>query len=92
MLGLGDGAGGGEGGGGGGEGGGGKLIGATAWMAKNVMILYHLRGIVHYSSRFDLGVVYKSIFRCCIQCVIALWCVILHGSQDRTFLSIGATI
>ena len=32
-----------------------------------------------------IGVVYKTIFRCGIQCVIASWCVFAHGSQDRTF-------
>ena len=56
--------------------------------------LYHLPGIVYYSSRFDVscGVVCKIIFRCGIQCVIASWCVIVHGSQDRTFQSTGVTM
>ena len=39
-----------------------------------------------------LGVVYKTIFRCGIQSVTASRCVIVHGSQDRTFQSIGATM
>ena len=35
------------------------------------------------------SVVYKTIFRCGIRCVIASWCVVVHGSQDRTFQSIA---
>ena len=35
----------------------------------------------YYSSRFDV--------ECGIQCVIASWFVIVHGSQDGTFQSIG---
>ena len=53
-------------------------------------------GIVYHSSRFDvilnLSVVYNTIFRCGIQRAISSWCVIVHGSQYRTFQSIGATM
>ena len=39
-----------------------------------------------------LGVVYKTIFGCVMQCVIALWCDIVNGSQDRRFQSIGVSM
>ena len=40
-----------------------------------------------------LGVVYTTNFRCGIQCVImACWFVVVYGSEDGKFQSIGATM
>ena len=75
VLGLGDRAGGWK-RGGVGRGGGGELK-TTSWMARKITN--------YYSSRLMSGVVHNTICRCGIQCVIASWCVLVNGSQDKNF-------
>ena len=52
---------------------------------------YHLPGNVYYSDRLYLKTALvwcgiQKLFWCGIQCATASWCVIFHGSQDRTYM------
>ena len=51
--------------------------------------LHHLPGIVYFLEYLMLDVVCNTIFRCGKQRDISLLFVIVHGSEDRIFQSIG---